>query len=81
MKLRNAQDNFTQDNNSYLRVPIEGPKGNGSLFLHIICDPSCFVQRAEVEVDETTALSPEKYREKRLLIYDFQKHGPVDAKL
>lgn len=30
-------------------------------------------------IDETSALSPEKYEGKRLLIYDYDKHGPCDA--
>lgn len=68
------------DKDTYLRVPVEGPKGNGSLFLHVQCDPSCVIRRAEVEVNETEALAPEKYKEKRLLIYDFQKHGPRESK-
>lgn len=79
MNLRKAQDNFTQDKDTYLRVPVHGQKGNGSLFLHIICDPSCVLQRAEMGIDETSALSPEKYEGKRLLIYDYDKHGPCDA--
>ena len=65
-----------QDKSLHLRVPLGGPKGNGSLFFHALCDPTCVIQRLELEVDETTALSPEKYRNKRLLVYDFQKHGP-----
>ena len=63
-----------------MRVPIGGPKGNGGLFLHVQCDPSCVIQRAEVEVNKTTALANEKYKDKRLLIYDFQKHGPRESK-
>ena len=69
-----------EDENTHIKIPLEGPIGNGSLFVHVRCDPSCVVRRAEVEVKETTVLPPEKYKEKRLLIYDYQKHGPRDAK-
>ena len=68
------------DKDTYLRVPIEGPHGRGGLFIHVQCDPSCILQRAEVEVHETTTLDPEAYEGKRLLIYDFKKHGPRKLK-
>ena len=62
-----------------MRVPVEGPNGHGSLFVHVLCDPSCVTQRVELEVDETTVLSPQEYKNKRLLIFDLQKHGPRNA--
>ena len=62
-----------------MRVPVEGPKGHGSIFLHVICDKSCVIQRVEVQVDETEVLSPKEYQNKRLLVYDLQKHGPHSA--
>ena len=63
-----------------MRVPVEGPNGKGSIFIQIECDPTCTLQRVEVEAEETTSLSPETYIGKRLLVYDIQKHGPCDAK-
>ena len=66
-------------------MPLEGPKGKGSLFLHVNCEDGnfyskdgCVLRRAECDVLETSALSEDKYKEKRLLIYDLNKHGPTD---
>ena len=36
------------------------------------------LRRAECDVHETSELSEDKYKEKRLLIYDLNKHGPTD---
>jgi len=83
--LRNPTENFTQGKDTYLRVPLEGPKGKGSLFLHVNCEDGnfyskdgCVLRRAECDVHETSELSEDKYKEKRLLIYDLNKHGPTD---
>ena len=64
----------------HLRIPILGEKGKGSLFFHAIQESNSAyaLQRLELEVHETSTLSPEKYQNKRLLIYDVQRHGPME---
>ena len=73
------EENFTENNDAYLRIPLSGPKGRGSLFFHASChDNQCHVQRLEFEVIKTKALEPEDYENKRLVVFDINKHGPID---
>jgi len=83
VNLARPEENFTEGNNTYLRIPMSGPKGRGSLFFHAQCANAesrpneCFIQRLEFEVIDTQSLQPEEYRDRRLLVYDVQKHGEL----
>ena len=41
---------------------------------------SCHIRRLELEITKTTAMEEEQYASSRLLIYDFDKHGPMPTK-
>jgi len=79
INLNAPTDNFTEGSNTYMRIPLHGPKGSGFMYSHFECtEPSeCRVSRLELEVTKSTALDEEQYRDRRLLIYDFDKHGPI----
>lgn len=76
-------DNFTEGTSAYLRIPVHGPKGSGFVYSHFDCpqgDASCHIRRLELEITKTTAMEEEQYASSRLLIYDFDKHGPMPTK-
>jgi len=83
VNLMRPDDNFTEDRDVYLRIPLKGPKGRGSLYFHACCDMqnNCDVKRLEFEVTSSSALKDEEYKDKRLLVFDAEKHGSIEDKL
>jgi len=84
INLRNPEENFTQDKANYLKIVIEGPKGRGNLYIHVDCEDrnfftseNCVLKRAECQVQESSVMSEDQYKDKRLLVYDLKKHGQL----
>ena len=78
--LTSAENNFSEDNSIFLRIPLYGPKGSGSLFSQFDCDQTtqdCEVRRLEFQVESSTDLDEEQYKGQRLLVYDSKIHGPI----
>lgn len=65
--------------------PVSGKDGKGMFTIHADCQVSdkdsssrsCQISRCFLEVSKSSTLSEEKYLSKQLVIYDRQKHGPL----
>lgn len=69
-----------------LKIPVYGADGNGEFTIAAKCQAengqrvygSCFVNQCYLKVSTTTKLEEEGYKNKKLIIYDRSKHGPME---
>ena len=82
------EESFQGDNpeeeNYYF--PVEGQDGKGMFTIHADCQVAeknssrtCQITKCFLEVSKSSTLSEEKYLKKQLVIYDRQKHGPLQC--
>ena len=72
------ENNHTNDEEAIFKIPVKGPKGHGWYFIR--AEPrgakgSWVGVRCELEIEKTQMLEEEKYLDKRLVIFDCDKHG------
>merc|ERR1712062_838601 len=65
------QGDNPEEQNYYF--PVGGKDGKGMFTIHADCQ----ISRCFLEVSKSSTLSEEKYLSKQLVIYDRQKHGPL----
>ena len=63
-------------------MPVHGPEGRGHLCLSATKEELAphrewELQRADLEVDETTLSVPGGFRGKKLVLFDVEKNGPI----
>lgn len=59
---------------------MSGPKGSGSAYLVALREDggAWTLRRLDLELDKTTELMPEEFANKRMVVFDRARHGPVD---
>ena len=78
-------DNLEEENYYF---PVAGNDGKGIFTIHADCQVSddkdssmpsrsCQITKCFLEVSKSSTISEEKYLRKQLVIYDRQKHGPL----
>ena len=70
--------NFYTENEAQYRIPVKGPSGNG--WYVIRAEPrgengKWVGVKLELEIDETSMLEEDKYKDKRLVIFDCNRNG------
>jgi len=80
--LSDQVNNWRDENQCRFKIPVKGPNGHGYYFLSAakskeIADSKWEGVRFELEIEETSELSEDQFRGKRLIIYDKTRHGQL----
>lgn len=78
--MTNQIDNTFEGVDRQICLPVGGPDGVGRYFIYANCDPQCQLTKAELEIEKTGKLEPEKYLGKRLTIVKDRNQLKYDVK-
>ena len=76
--------NTTEDKATFI-FPVKGSKGSGTFTIRAKCEPkedsenlrTCLVHQCDLAVEKSSALEPDQYEGKLLVIYNRDRHGPL----
>ena len=73
---------YNEKPNPTYMFPASGPNGQGVFSIRTECETHegkrhCLVRRCDLILEETNQLDPEQYKDKALVIYDRNRHGPL----
>lgn len=76
---RDSTNTFTTPTEAGIMVPVTGPQGSGNYHLRASPDEEGFwrARRCDLEVTSCTVLEEEKWRNKRLIVFDRERHGDL----
>jgi len=75
-----TENNHYTDQEAVYKIPVKGPNGHGWYFIRAEPrgeDGAWVGVKLELEIDETKMLEEEKYRDKRLVIFDCDRNGKM----
>ena len=78
-----TENNFKTDEAALNKIPVKGPHGHGWYFIRAEPrgeDGKWVGVRLELEVEKTSMLEEEKYKDKRLVVFDCERHGTMVLK-
>jgi len=77
--LAQKSENFVTSEEARFKIGVTGEKGEGWLVVKALAQDGgeMSLSRCELELVSTSALEPDQYRDKRLVIFDTHRHGSV----
>ena len=78
-----TENNYKTEESALNKIPVKGPHGHGWYFIRAEPrgeDGKWVGVRLELEVEKTTKLEEEKYKDKRLVVFDCERHGTMVLK-
>jgi len=77
LNLGDKEHNHTTNVESVFKIPVKGSKGHGYYFIRAEPGPEGKWEgvRCELQLDATTELEEEQFRDKRLVVFDKKRHG------
>jgi len=78
---RDEKNTFTNEEEAKILVPVSGPSGEGNFYLHAVRENDGYWQakRCELEMTKCSALEEKKWKGKRLVVFDQERHGNILA--
>ena len=80
IKFNDTENNYKTESEAVNLIPVKGPKGHGYYFIR--AEPRgeggrWVGVRMELEIEMTSMLEEEKYKDKRLVVFDCDRNGPL----
>ena len=78
-----TENNYKSEEAALNKIPVKGPHGHGWYFIRAEPrgeDGKWVGVRLELEIEKTSMLEEEKYRDKRLVVFDCERHGTMILK-
>ena len=80
IKFNDTENNYKTESEAVNLIPVKGPKGHGYYFIR--AEPRgeggrWVGVRMELEIEKTSMLEEEKYKDKRLVVFDCDRNGPL----
>ena len=75
-----TENNHKTEEEAIFKIPVKGPKGHGWYFLRAEPrgeDGRWVGVRLELEIENTEMLEEEKYKDKRLVVFDCERNGKM----
>lgn len=72
--------NYQNEVEAQFKVPVSGSNGKGHLFIHGCKDEDMNwrLNKCTLEVDETSKLLPDEIKNKFVVLYAEERHGPIE---
>ena len=78
-----TENNYKSEEAALNKIPVKGPHGHGWYFIRAEPrgeDGRWVGVRLELEIEKTSMLEEEKYKDKRLVVFDCDRHGTMILK-
>ena len=78
-----TENNYKSEEAALNKIPVKGPHGHGWYFIRAEPrgeDGRWVGVRLELEIEKTSMLEEEKYKDKRLVVFDCERHGTMILK-